>query len=124
MFRKFIIRNFALDYITPIGNFVRAANWIFPGFVSMGIFSVALKNDFWLHISMIYTLIAVFFGFIYFRIFPIKESEYDLLSETQKYAYDFYYNRNPKEPEKMDKWALVVNPFFVGIFIILWCLYN
>ena len=120
MFRKFIIRNFALDYITPIGNFVRAANWIFPGFLSMGIFSVALKNDFWLHISMIYTLIAVFFGFIYFRIFPIKESEYDLLSETQKYAYDYFHNRNPEVPKNLDPaWVALWNPAWVVLFVLL-----
>lgn len=124
MFRKFILRNFALDYITPVGNFVRAANWIFPGFVAMGTFGVVFDNDTMVYVSLVYTLIAVFFGFIYFRLFPLKEEEYDLLSETQKYAYDFYYNRNPKEPQRLDKWALVVNPFFVGLFIVLWCVYR
>lgn len=125
MFRKFALKQFALDYITPLGNFLRVANWIFPGFVSMGIFSIALPNNFLLAITMVYTLITVFFGFVYFRIFPIKESEYTLLSENQKFTYDNFYNKNPEVPKNLDPvWVALWNPAWVVLFVLLFYIYN
>ena len=74
---------------------------------------------------MIYTLIAVFFGFVYFRIFPIKESEYTLLSETQKFSYDNFYNRNPEVPKNLDPaWVALWNPAWVVLFVLLFYIYN
>lgn len=87
--RKFIVKHFALDYFTKIFgktmNFTRSATFIYPLFVINAIFSLMVDG---FSIYMLATLaplaIALFFGFIYFRIKPVKWYELDLV---QLYQY-------------------------------------
>ena len=125
MFRKFIINHFALYYITKFGNFPRAANWIFPGFITMGLSMLVWQRDIWCYLSLMYIWITLFFGFIYFRWIPIKESEYSYLTATQKIAYDKALDRNSEIPNTYDPiWIALWNPLWILMFIILYCIYN
>lgn len=90
--RKLLVKHFVLDYMGNIFgwkfNAPRASRIIYPLMVIAGYFSVTNPN--WptpTHLVwMLYILLALalFFGFIYFRIWPAKWEELD---EMQKFQY-------------------------------------
>jgi hypothetical protein len=83
--RKFLVRNFVLDYrIKLFGkcyNAPRASRIIFPLFVITGLAN-GLNDNFPTPTILIWflyalTSLALFFGFVYFSIKPVKFSELD-----------------------------------------------
>lgn len=90
--RKFIVKHFVLDYMINIFgtyfNAPRASRIIYPLMIITGWFAVT--NPDWpnptLIIWILYGLLAtaLFLGFVYFRIFPVKWEELD---DLQKYQY-------------------------------------
>lgn len=92
--RKFLVKNFVLDYrIKLFGkcyNAPRASRIIFPIFVVTGMAN-ALNENFptpttFIWIMYALTALALFFGFVYFSIRPVKFSELD---SYQKLLYGF-----------------------------------
>jgi hypothetical protein len=92
--RKFLVKNFVLDYqIRLFGkcyNAPRASRIIFPLFVITGMAN-ALNDNFPTPTTLIWVLyaltaLALFFGFVYFSIKPVKFSELD---NYQKLLYGF-----------------------------------
>ena len=82
--RKFIVQRFALDYYTKFagltGKFPRASTIIMPLFAFTGMNHTLLEyaNKDAVTIALaLPTLVALFFGFIYFRIKPVTYSELD-----------------------------------------------
>ena len=82
--RKIIVQRFALDYFTKFlgltGKFPRASTVIMPLFAITGINHTLMEypgKDLVTILLAIPTLIALFIGFVYFRIKPIKYSELD-----------------------------------------------
>ena len=93
--RKWLVKNFVLDYMVSIFgktyNAPRASRIIYPAFVITGIANIL--NDNWptptLFVWFMYLLTAtsLFFGFVYFRFFPVKWEELD---EFQKFQYGHF----------------------------------
>lgn len=94
-FRELIVHLFALSYLVKIGKtkftFLRAANMIAPSFMLVGIAIIKNPNypepDLFTIISLILCFTMVFFGFVYFRIYPVERYELDI---EQKFFYDEY----------------------------------
>jgi hypothetical protein len=89
--RKLIVKHFALDYfITIFGkkfNAPRASRVIFPLFLLTGFTLIFFTPDYPEPSPILWTfyildLTALFFGFVYFRIWPVKWEELD---ESQKF---------------------------------------
>lgn len=93
--RKFIVKHFALDYITKAFgytiNFVRPATIIFPLFVLNGIITIKYDYPTWQIIFLIPLVISLFLGFLYFRFFPVKWRELDM---EQLFQYQSAIKRN------------------------------
>ena len=92
--RKFLVKNFVLDYkIKFFGkcyNAPRASRIIFPLFVITGTAN-ALNDNFPTPTTLIWvlyalTVLALFFGFVYFHTYPVKFLELD---NYQKLLYGF-----------------------------------
>ena len=93
--RQFLVRNFVLDYTVNLFgkmyNAPRASRIIYPLMVITGYISGT--NPDWptptLLIWALYLLVALalFFGFVYFRFYPVKWEELD---NFQKFQYGFY----------------------------------
>jgi hypothetical protein len=90
--RKFLVKNFVLDYQIKLFkkcyNAPRASRIIFPLFVITGIANI-LNDNFPTPTILIWflyalTALALFFGFVYFNIYPVKFSELD---KYQKLLY-------------------------------------
>ena len=108
--RKWLVKNFALDYMVSIFgktyNAPRASRIIYPAFVITGIAN--LLNDNWptptLFVWFMYLLTAtsLFFGFVYFRFFPVKWEELD---EFQKFQYGMspYINLTKEQYKEWSK---------------------
>lgn len=97
--RKFIIRQFALNYTIKLFNrywtALRVSRYIMPCFIITGL-SFVYNDSNWNAFSVFFgllTLIFLFFGFLYFEFYPIKQNEYNLLDEDQKRQWDFYYQK-------------------------------
>jgi hypothetical protein len=96
--RKWLVKNFVLDYFfTLFGttfNAPRASRIIFPTFVITGLL-VSTNPDWPTPTPLIWIMyflctVVLFFGFIYFKLYPAKWEELD---ELQKYQYgEFKYN--------------------------------
>lgn len=90
--RKFLVKNFVLDYqfkfLGKHFNSPRASRIIFPLFVITGIANVLNDNfpapTLLIWVLYILTATALFFGFVYFQIYPVKFSELD---KYQKLLY-------------------------------------
>lgn len=128
--RKQVIKFFALDYkvfmFGRVVSWTRSANVIFPLVVLCGVLTIsdsALAYGL-LPIALIALLLAVFFGFIYFDLKPLTESDYDYFDDVQRAMWD-NHNKNIQKPiEKYNSiWALLVNPASV-ITLIIWYLCN
>lgn len=83
LFRKFAVKQFALDWnYTCIGmNGPRAGAWILPLTVANGLWmAFSQEVDWWACINWWLFgawSIAIYLGFIYFKIFPAQFSELD-----------------------------------------------
>jgi len=115
--RKLIVKNFALDYFGNLFgwkfNAPRASRIIFPLFVITGIL-IAFFTPNWptptFILSILYLLdvIALFFGFVYFRINPIK---WDELDEEQKLQYGLFENGSKLTKEQEKEWLKIYKKY-------------
>jgi hypothetical protein len=113
--RKWLVKNFVLDYmITLFGetyNAPRASRIIFPIFIITGI--LVATNPNWPNPTILIwfmyfvTAISLFFGFIYFRLYPVKWEELD---EFQKFQYGFF-NGETLSSEQFIEWIKIKNKF-------------
>ncbi len=94
--RKFAIKYFALGY--PSGM-LRASTIIYPLVVINGILVILLKSPSYFALSLLG--IAVYFGFVYFRYYPVKFSELD---KFQKYQYGLH---NELTSEEFKEWVVI-----------------
>lgn len=106
--RQFLVKNFVLDYtfnlFGKIYNAPRASRIIFPLFVITGIANI-LNDDFPTPNGLVWFLyflvaLALFFGFVYFRLFPAKWEELD---DFQKYQYGIFKKLTPKQHKEWIK---------------------
>ena len=121
--RKFIVKHFALNYSTKLFGTtftaLRASRIIFPVFCLAGFLTAINPN--WPELTWYTTLayllvgIVVYFGFIYFRFYPVKWNELD---EYQKFQYGIAINSNqltkPKEyytDIDWEEWQTLCNKF-------------
>lgn len=113
--RKFLVSNFVLDYrIKLFGkhyNAPRASRIIFPLFVITGIANI-LNNDFptpnilvWIMYFLV--SLALFFGFVYFRIYPVKFKELDDFQKLQ-YGYAPFIKLTTEERKE---WLYLVKKY-------------
>ena len=93
--REFLVRNFVLDYTVNLFgkmyNAPRASRIIYPLMVITGWFAVTNPNyptpTFFVWILYGLLVAALFFGFVYFRFYPVKWEELD---KFQKFQYGFF----------------------------------
>lgn len=118
--RKFLLRAFALNYIFGSYSVLRCATWAFPTFalyIISDVFKAVPLNYIFLGLFVILLLIS----FIYFRLFPIKESEVELLSENQKVQYLYKTTGEYKPIKKSDNILLLLLPI-VSLIAVVVCL--
>lgn len=102
-----ITKYFALDYITKVGkiqiNFPRAATIIYPLMVVTGVLHTLVDNPNKVALYTSWTLLTIsaFFGFVFFRIRPVRYEELkdkeqifqygsaQLSGQVSKVEYDF-----------------------------------
>lgn len=124
--RKQIIALFALDYkVFIFGRLVswtRSANIIFPLMLLCGLLTISDSTTAHCLTPVAYCLLgmALFFGFVYFRIKPLQETDYDYFDQVQRFMWD-YKNFNKPEPLKKYNSALAfwVNPLAILIVLLL-----
>lgn len=107
--RKLILRVFSLNYIFGNYSVLRSDTIMFPTFVLYFIcdfLKVTPMNYIFLGLFILFALIS----FIYLRLFPIKESEVELLSENQKKQYKFKTTGVYEPVEKSDNILLLIIP--------------
>lgn len=92
--RKFIIKNFALDYMFKLRGmksdsvigFTRAAVFIYPSFVFTGMFFLTTDEIQLPQIlALIFLAFMIFIGFVYLRIKPVKFHELEDLEQVYQY---------------------------------------
>lgn len=120
--RKLVIKFFALDYIVRIFgstyNWTRSANIIFPLFILAG---MCLLSELYVLLYIILCLIAVavFFGFIYFQLFPLTEKDRKYFDDVQRWQFNRYYNIQQKIDIKTNSvWCLLSNIIFIVLFLV------
>ena len=110
--REFLVKNFVLDYFfTVFGKqyrAVRASRIIFPLVVLSGWFS-ATNYDFpipgpGLWILYILLSLSLFFGFVYFKFYPAKWEELDVM---QKYQYGFHM-QDKMSLQELEEWKIIL----------------
>jgi hypothetical protein len=119
-FRKFIVKHFALDYMSKkfifFGAYVnapRASRIIYPLMVITGLISVT--NPDWPNptflIWILYLLLAaaLFFGFVYFRFYPVKWEELD---DFQKFQYG-KHNANSLTIQQFKEWNVIFDKLMI-----------
>jgi hypothetical protein len=93
--RKLLVRNFVLDYTVNLFgkryNAPRASRIIYPLMAITGWFAVT-NPDYPTPTFLVWVLYALlatslFFGFVYFRFYPVKWEELD---KFQKFQYGFF----------------------------------
>lgn len=109
--RQFLVKNFVLDYTVKLFgkmyNAPRASRIIYPLMVITGYFSTT--NPDWptptLFVWLLYLILAaaLFFGFVYFRIYPVKWKELD---EFQKFQYGLHKPES-LAPTEYAEWLLI-----------------
>lgn len=122
--RHFIIKFFALDYIVSFFgkkiNFTRSANIIFPLMLLCGSLILADKPLTSSVMILAFCLlgVALFLGFGYFRLFPLKAKDAKYFDEVQLFCWYFFHNKTSKEPKKINSWwALWLNPILIAVFL-------
>jgi hypothetical protein len=120
--RKLILNLFALSYRAKIfGTLIpqlRASVIIFPLFLLMMI-SFFINSMILKFISIPLLIVAIFYGFVYFRIFPIQEEDLKYLDKSQLNQYNMYNNLEEYNNEDDSIWYLLINPIIIVIFLIL-----
>ena len=119
--RKLILNLFALSYRAKIfGTLIpqlRASVIIFPLFLLMMI-SFFINSMILKFISIPLLIVAVFYGFVYFRIFPIQEEDLKYLDKSQLNQYNIYNNLEEYNNEDDSILYLLINPIIIVIFLI------
>ena len=119
--RKLILNLFALSYRAKIfGTLIpqlRASVIIFPLFLLMMI-SFFINSMILKFISIPLLIVAVFYGFVYFRIFPIQEDDLKYLDKSQLNQYNMYNNLEEYNNEDDSILYLLINPIIIVIFLI------
>ena len=120
--RKLVIKFFALDYIVRVFgstyNWTRSANIIFPLFILAG---MCLLSELYvlLYIMLCLIAVAVFFGFIYFQLFPLTEKDRKYFDDVQRWQFNRYYNIQQKMDIKTNSiWCLLLNIIFIVLFLV------
>lgn len=120
--RKLVIKFFALDYIVRVFgstyNWTRGANIIFPLFILAG---MCLLSELYvlLYIMLCLIAVAVFFGFIYFQLFPLTEKDRKYFDDVQRWQFNRYYNIQQKMDIKTNSiWCLLSNIIFIVLFLV------
>lgn len=120
--RKLVIKFFALDYIVRVFgstyNWTRSANIIFPLFILAG---MCLLSELYvlLYIMLCLIAVAVFFGFIYFQLFPLTEKDRKYFDYVQRWQFNRYYNIQQKMDIKTNSiWCLLSNIIFIVLFLV------
>lgn len=120
--RKLILNLFALSYRAKIfGTLIpqlRASVIIFPLFLLMMI-SFFINSMILKFISIPLLIVAIFYGFVYFRIFPIQEEDLKYLDKSQLNQYNMYNNLEEYNNEDDSILYLLINPIIIVIFLIL-----
>ena len=96
--RKFLVKNFVLDYSITLfnrkWNAPRASRIIYPIMFLTGYLVATNPNyptpDLFLWIMYFLSFLALFFGFVYFRIKPAKFEELD---KEQKIQYESFVSK-------------------------------
>ena len=118
--RKFLLRAFALNYIFGSYSVLRCATWAFTTF------ALYIISDVFKEVPLNYIFLGLFgimllISFIYFRLFPIKESEVELLSENQKVQYLYKTTGEYKPIKKSDNILLLLLPI-VSLIAVVVCM--
>ena len=120
--RKLVIKFFAFDYIVRVFgstyNWTRSANIIFPLFILAG---MCLLSELYvlLYIMLCLIAVAVFFGFIYFQLFPLTEKDRKYFDDVQRWQFNRYYNIQQKMDIKTNSiWCLLSNIIFIVLFLV------
>jgi len=109
--RKFLIKNFVLDYRVKLFgknyNAPRASRIIFPVFVATGVAN-CFNDNYPTPTALIWflyglTALVLFFGFVYFRFRPVKFNELD---NFQKAQYGFIAN-DKLSKEEFKEWIKI-----------------
>lgn len=120
--RKLILNLFALSYRAKIfGTLIpqlRASVIIFPLFLLMMI-SFIINSIILKFISIPLLIVAIFYGFVYFRIFPIHEEDLKYLDKSQLNQYNMYNNLEEYNNEDDSILYLLINPIIIVVFLIL-----
>jgi len=89
--RKLLVKHFVLDYFNIFGlplKAVRASRIIFPLFVLTGILLILHDQCnlpyFFVIVAYLFDALSIYFGFVYFRIWPAQWEELD---DEQKWQY-------------------------------------
>ncbi len=127
--RKQIIKFFTLDYkVFIFGRLVswtRSANIIFPLFLLCGLLTISDSTTAHCLTPVAYCLLgmALFFGFIYFKIKPLQETDYDYFDQVQRFMWDYKNGKNPEPLKKYNStWAFWVTLIAVILFLIFYFL--
>lgn len=92
--RKFIVKNFALDYMYKIWGmksdkfigFTRASVFLYPSFVVVGMFFLTTDEiELPQILALIFLALMIFVGFVYLRIKPVKLHELEDLEQVHQY---------------------------------------
>lgn len=120
--RKLILNLFALSYRAKIfGTLIpqlRASVIIFPLFLLMMI-SFFINSMILKFISIPLLIVAIFYGFVYFRIFPIQEEDLKYLDKSQLNQYNMYNNLEEYNNEDDSILYLLINPIIIVIFLLI-----
>ena len=120
--RKLILNLFALSYRAKIfGTLIpqlRASVIIFPLFLLMMI-SFFINSLILKFISIPLLIVAIFYGFVYFRIFPIQEEDLKYLDKSQLNQYNMYNNLEEYNNEDDSILYLLINPIIIVIFLLI-----
>lgn len=120
--RKLILNLFALSYRAKIfGTLIpqlRASVIIFPLFLLMMI-SFIINSMILKFISIPLLIVAVFYSFVYFRIFPIQEEDLKYLDKSQLNQYNMYNNLEEYNNEDDSILYLLINPIIIILFLLI-----
>ncbi|GIZ15272.1 hypothetical protein [Capnocytophaga catalasegens] len=118
--RKQVIKFFSLDYIVFMFGrqirWTRSANIIFPLMVLSGALTIAQSPLRFVSLGLL--AIALFLGFGYFLLLPLRQADYDYFDEVQKYIWDFHHHKAIGTIQKYSSnWTLWVNPITILLFL-------
>ena len=116
---KYIIKLFALSYITKVGSFTRGANIIFSLMVLSG--TLAIYNSPLQYIVYVLLFIVLYFGFVYFHFYPLTRADAKYFDASQRHQWAIYHGK--KYPLAYNPlWVALVNPIVIILFLIYYLL--